>query len=154
MLTPLLVARFKMFGVRTLGIVGNSMALAKHQPLMRFPYAGVWCKGVEWIPLGQRSNKTVALQLERLGCVRFPICAQQCLYLQVAQCAVMGGWGFFVGFYILTTSMVISSRALTCDSAHSWRLYTECCPTMRTGCLNNDPISHSVTLLQNWANQY
>ena len=50
-------------------------------------------------------------------------------------------------FYILVTSKVILGHIPTCDSAHSWWLYSA------ASLEHHDLLSHSVTLFWNWTNQ-
>ena len=51
-------------------------------------------------------------------------------------------------FYILATSTVISRRIPTCDSTHSWWLYST-----TSGHQHHNLLSHSVILSWHWANQ-
>ena len=53
-------------------------------------------------------------------------------------------------FYVLAISKVLSERILTCDSVHSWWLYSAA--PLRPGSHHHDLISHSVTLSWHWAN--
>ena len=60
--------------------------------------------------------------------------------------------GWLLEFYVLATSTVILGALPTCDSACSVQtLY--CCPTGKSGHWHHDPLSHSVTLSWDWANQ-
>ena len=55
----------------------------------------------------------------------------------------------FLVFYILPTSKVLSGQVPTCDSAHSWWLYS----AALLGNQATSTMTHSVTLSWLWANQ-
>ena len=56
-------------------------------------------------------------------------------------------------FYVLATSKVILGWLRTCDSAHSWRIYSATSLEHQATSTMTWLLSHSVTLSWHWANQ-